>query len=219
MTKETFCFDNFFKDSEMATFEQAIEKNLPARPAPAINFGPFAGHVMAEYVNLINATEAIDLLMGRLQQVFDEPIYLNYFSLVKLFKPWDIHSDFYLNLCPDGQKPHFTLLIPMDNVPSRTIIFDQYTSSSSDFFDYKSEHEPVENTVDEQFWQENLSMCWPHDRSYVTIKQVMPWQRRGQLQGFHRKYFHSSDNFHEKFSQPKCFLNVRLCTDADKNFT
>ena len=50
----------------------------------------------------------------------------------------------------------------------------------------------------EKFWEENLSMCWPQDREYVSLKQVMPYQRRGQIHGWPCKYFHSSDNFHTR---------------------
>jgi len=215
MIDETFCYDNFFTDEDLKIFERAIEQNLPGEQH-FINEGPFAGNLIAEYVNIIHDQSAKDLLLRRIQPLFDRAIYLNYFSMVRLHKPWDIHSDFYLHQSPAGQRPFYSLLIPLDDVPSRTIIFDQFTNSYTDFYNYKLEHDPVDNPVDEQFWKENLSMCWPQDRDYVTVKKVMPWQQRGQVQGFDRKYFHSSDNFHERFSEPKCFINARLCTDANK---
>lgn len=211
--QDTFCYENFFSHNEMSVFDSAVERNLPGKQYH-VDHGPFAGNLIAEYVNLMQDQPALSLLQHRIPSLFDQAVHIAHFCRVKLYFPWDIHTDYYLDLCAPGTVPYYNLLIPLDNVPSRTIIFDQYTNSYTDFYTYKQHHDPVENPIDEDFWNENLSMCWPHDRPYVSLKQVMPWQRRGQLQGFHRKYYHSSDNFHTRFSEPKCFLNVRLDIDA-----
>lgn len=214
MVQETFCFDDFFSEDDLNLFESAVERNLPGKVQTAKE-GPFAGYLIAELVDIITDSHAVDLLMRRIAPVFQyKKIYLSWLNKTILYKPWDIHSDYYLYRCPPGKMPYYTLLIPLQDVPSRTVIFDQYTESYNDFASYKKDHLPVDNPIDETFWNENLNMCWPQDRMYVTIKKTMPWQSRGQLQGFDSRYFHSSDNFHQRLSGPKCFLSANLWIDA-----
>lgn len=116
--------------------------------------------------------------------------------------------------CDPGHVPYYNFLIPLGDFQSRTIVFDQYSTEFNNFSDYKNTHSTVANPPSQEFWQENLSMCWPQDREYVTVKSALPYQHRGQLIGFPSKYFHSSDNFHTRFSEPKVFLQIRTQTPA-----
>jgi len=210
ITEECFCIDNFLSEEELANVEKTIVTNESGRDFVVPN-GPWAGKLTANYVNLID-TDLVDYFNSKLADVMPRTFNIVGLQRIKLFLPWDVHSDVYMNEISKGHEPYYNLLIPLDNVLSRTIIFDQTTDGPTDFYSYKQTHAPVADPVDEQFWQEHLSMCWPEDRQYVTLKKDMPWQRRGQLNGFPIKYFHSSDNFHTKFNEPKCFIQIRLET-------
>ena len=210
ITKECFAIDNFFSEEEVQTIEKTIADNEPGKDFIVPN-GPWAGKLTANYVNLIN-TNLVQYFTDKLKSVLPCSFNIVGVQRIKLFLPWDVHSDFYMNEISEGYVPYYNLLIPLDNIPSRTIIFDQTTDGPTDFYSYKLTHNPVDNPVDETFWQENLSMCWADDRKYLTLKAEGAWQLRGQLNGFPIKYFHSCDNFHTKFSEPKCFIQIRTET-------
>jgi hypothetical protein len=213
MVNEIFCYDNYFSDEDMAVIEEAVVKNLPGEDG-IHPYGPFANQLMVHYVNLFNKnlknTDLKQWFTTKLSPVFSKEFTIGSATRIKLFLPWDIHNDYYPDRCEDNSEPYYNILIPFDDVPSRTIIFDQFSTEYSDFSKYKDTHNPVPNPPSEEFWQENLSMCWPQDRQYVTVKKIMPWQRRGQLQGFPCQYFHSSDNFHTRFTGPKSFIQLRI---------
>lgn len=204
-------YDNFFSEEDLARIEESVSRRGPGTDQ-IFSYGPFADQLIANSIQLNGDHELIAWLHDRIATTVDRPFVINKIIRVRLFLPWDIHCDFYQDQCQPDHRPYYCFLAPLDNVQSRTIIFDQETNGSDDFSDYKQTHSKSTNPPSEEFWQENLSMCWPQDREYVSIKKIMPWQTRGQLNGFPCQYFHSSDNFHTRFSQPKDFIQIRTGT-------
>jgi hypothetical protein len=205
---EIFCIDHFFSESDMAQIERSISLKEPGEDVVVLH-GPFADKLIANYIVLKDDKELISSLTDKISKALPDKFNIISLTRVKLFLPWDIHSDYYKNECRDGHLPYYNFLIPLDDVNSSTVIFNQTTEDSPDFYSYKQNNQPVDDPVDEQFWNENLSMCWSHDRPYVSLRAWLPLQRRGQLLGFPSKYFHSSDNFHTKFPEPKSFIQIR----------
>ena len=208
---DCFSYENFFSAEDLTRIEESVHRHEPGVDQ-VMPYGPFANQLIANSVPLNDEIELIAWLHDRIKPTVDQPFVINRIMRVRLFLPWDVHSDFYQSQCQPGHKPYYCFLIPLDNVQSRTIIFDQATDGSDTFSDYKQLHGKSINPPSEEFWQENLSMCWPQDREYVSIKKIMPWQTRGQLNGFPCQHFHSSDNFHTRFSQPKDFIQIRTGT-------
>ena len=89
-------------------------------------------------------------------------------------------------------------------------IFDQRSSGYNEFWKYKKENSPVPGPVSQDTWDQYLSMCWPDDRLWLTIKEILPAQQAGQIVAFKRDLFHSSDNFHLRKVGPKHFLQIIL---------
>lgn len=207
---EIFCIDDFFSDSDMNQIQQSISLKEPGRDY-LVPHGPFAGKLIANYVKIIDDTQVISDLTKKISTVMSHKFNIISADRVKLFFPWDIHSDYFQRDCTKEHKPYYNFLIPLDNVESRTVVFDQYSVNDDDFafFVYKQQHQPLTNPISAQFWGENLSFCWPQDREYLSLRKHLPLQKRGQLQAFPSKYFHSSDNFHTKFSSPKSFVQLR----------
>jgi hypothetical protein len=188
-------------DSLVTTREPGKDMILP--------YGPFANKLIANYVGLKDDIQLMLMLTDKISKIMPNKFNIISLNRVKLFFPWDIHSDYYKNECSSGHEPYYNFIIPLDDFNSRTVIFDQTTNDDPTFMHYKTKNQPVDNPISETFWNENLSMCWPHDRPYVSLRECLPLQRRGQLLGFPSKYFHSSDNFHTKFSKPKLFIQLR----------
>lgn len=212
MNEEIFCIDHFFNVTDLSYINQHLNYLGPGNDY--VNHeGPFKDQLIANYINLTTDSDLMLWLQAKLAGTIAKPFIINTAIRVKLYLPWDIHSDYYIKHCSEGNLPYYNFLIPLDDFESRTIIFDQYTTNDPNFNEYKKTHQPVENHPDQEFWDNNLSMCWAHDRQYVSIKKILPWQRTGQLVGFPSKYFHSSDNFHTKFNYPKIFLQIRTETN------
>ena len=209
--EDYFSIDNFFSEKEMLKFDEIIldleNKGLGKDSIPP--WGPFKDQLVVNYLPLKN-TEIAKIVFNKISPLFPKNIIFNNIDRNKLFLPWDVHADYFIHTCQAGYEPYYTLLIPLNNVNSRTIIFNQTTDGPDDFSTYKETHEHIENPISEEFWRENLSMCWDHDRKYLSLKAAGEYQRRGQLNAFHRKYFHSSDNFHLRLTEPKSFIQVRI---------
>lgn len=200
---------DFFTASDLAKFESVIAK-LGTGVDRIVPHGPFANQLITNYLDLNGDLELRHWVSGFITDLLDLPISVESITRIKLFLPWDIHADFYLDRCQPGFQPYYNFLIPLEDIDSATIIFDQCTDGSNDFSEYKQIHGKTEDPVDLEFWNDNLSMCWPHDREYVSLKHVMPRQRRGQLLGFPRRFFHSSDNFNVKHGKSKSFVQIRV---------
>lgn len=201
--------ENFFCDTDLERFNISAAK-FGAGFDSVVKHGPFADHKIANYVDLITDIDLVSALTARFQDLMGNATIISTLAKVTLFFPWDIHADFYLDRCTLGYTPYYNFLAPLEDVESRTIIFHQTTQGPNDFHTYKQNNEKTDYPVDPEFWQENLSMCWEEDREYVSLQHVMKHQRKGQLLGFPRKFFHSSDNFHLRGIQSKSFLQIRI---------
>lgn len=211
MMQEIFCHKSYFDSADVEFMIRSVAKHSPGEDI-VLDYGTFPNCKIANIGLLKNDLEFVNWMIKKLQPAFDLDIVLNSMTNVLLFKPWDIHSDFFLDTCAPGDRPYYNCLIPLEDAPSRTIIFDQKTSGANDFYIYKAHNHPVSTPIDEQFWNDNLDFCWPVDRQYLTVKQILPYQRTGQLNAFPRQYFHSSDNFHHRMDKPKHFIQVRIDT-------
>lgn len=210
--KTHFSIENFFSNDDLLVYETAIKQHEPGvdRITP---HGPFSNQLISNYVNFIDDYHALSLTKAKFNLLFDnfESNYkISCLMRVKLFLPWDVHNDLHLKSVAPGFRPLYNFLIPLEDVESRTIVFDQYSRDYNDFHTYKTSHHPVDNPIDLDIWEKNLSMCWPEDRLYLSLNTIMPYQRRGQLHAIAREQFHSSDNFHTKGIQSKSFIQVWL---------
>lgn len=208
---DILCINNYFTEPQLWLCEKNLEQIEASRAVHS--YGVFPNQLIAEFKHLSHDQEIMNMFYSSFSELFNcdkKIIDIPSVYVTKLFLPWDVHSDLYLNYVKDGFRYGFNFLIPLHDVHSRTIIFDQWSETSNEFAEYKKVNSKVENPISEEFWQENLSMCWPIDREYLTIKKVLPYQKRGQLLGFNRKFFHSSDNFHVRGIKEKSFIQVRV---------
>lgn len=216
MNQDLIVIDNFLCEQELEVIEKSIQKLSDKEIPLRFPWGPFANQLISTKIQLHNESEVMSLLHQRICPLFDVETKIQNCSQQTLYLPWDVHTDYYQNFSSTGWKPYYNILVSLEDIDSTTIIFDQVTDGPTDFKSYKENHLPVADPIDQDFWDQHLSMCWPQDRQYLTLKKQMPAQRRGQLQAFPREYFHSSDSFHLKFpGRHKRFLQLLVdCKDA-----
>lgn len=208
MIHEPKLYDNFFTDEEVNTMDTSCRR-IGTDTDWIDQHGIWKGQLVGKF-KILNSHEAPEVfnLLGKVRQVFDREVMWTQVLYQELYKPWDIHTDWRL----DGAQynmftPMCIILIPFEDINSRTIFFKE-KANFKDFYKYKESNPKSTNPVPKEFWDENLDFCWPEDREYLTLDQVMPLQRKGQLYTFPRDVFHSSDNFHKKNDKPKRFLQV-----------
>jgi hypothetical protein len=215
--QEYLSIDDFWSDSELGYFEQAARLREGTHSRDRVPpHGPFANQLVSTTITFADDPVAVMMIRDRLRPIFGDDYEMPVLMETRLFLPWDIHCDYYPEDGSPGTLPWYNVLMPLEDMHSRTMIFDQETQASPDFHVYKHLHDKAPNPIDAEFWQQNLSMCWPHDREYVSLRAAMPYQRRGQLQAFRSNRFHSSDNFNVSCpGQVKRFVQIRLHASAD----
>ena len=179
--------------------------------------GIFKGQLISQqlHINHIDdmGTPAMSEILSKVRAIFDVPVTFRRVNYQTLHLPWDIHSDW---TEADRSESFYNILIPLHDVQSRTIIFDQRSSGTKHFYKYKETHARLDQPVSQELWDEHLSMCWPQDREYLSIKFICPYQRKGQLVGFLRDYYHSSDSFHLRGVGPKHFIQILVDKEIDR---
>jgi len=170
--------------------------------------GIFKGKIIARQTSLgVTDIQELTQILDKTLELFNHSAKIVTVTHNRLYFPWDIHTDL---IRADSYNPFYNVLIPLTDADSSTIIFNQYSTDYNEFYKYKQSHKQESNPIDLDTWNQNLSMCWPEDRLWLTIKQILPRQRAGQIVAFKRNFFHSSDQFHLRQNEPKLFLQVIL---------
>jgi hypothetical protein len=115
--------------------------------------------------------------------------------ILEAFIPFPIHNDV-LHVIPDSsQSRYYTLILPIEEVESKTFICKQ-TADSEYIDDYMKVNHPIEESqrFTQDFWEKNLSHCPPNQRQYVSHEFTFDWAL-GSLLAFDRRRFHVSSNF------------------------
>lgn len=167
--------------------------------------GIFKGQLIAQHLWITEHSSSFSRLIDQTLEYF-KPCRVIETLCVKLHLPWDIHTDM---VRPGARKPFYNVLIPLEPAESRTIVFDQQ-ADYNDFWLYKQQNPKTTDPVPQHVWDQWLDMCWPDDRLWLSIREIFPAQRPGQMIAFRRNFFHSSDNFHRRQSRPKHFIQMIL---------
>ena len=208
---DAFVIENFFGLKLIADLWQELEQ-FPAGEDFVDQHGIFKGQLIANQT-FIDSNKAGICLTEILKKVRDHlgiPVTWREIDFVKLYLPWDIHCDLVRS---DADRPFYNALIPLHDVDSRTVIFNETSPGYNHFWQYKNEHAKSSNPVPRDVWDKYLSMCWPEDREYLSVKSIMPVQRAGQLIMFKRNLWHSSDSFYLSGAAPKYFLQLIIDRD------
>ena len=137
-----------------------------------------------------------DLLDQKFQKVLPESQVFFHTHILESIIPYQLHSDF--DHCDlDSQISKYTFLIPLENYNSRTVVFNEYLTTTNEFEKYKQQQPmPDKLKLDPKFCMNNLSHLYPGDLKYLSLKETFEW-RKGDLFAMDRRYIHCSDNFNK----------------------
>jgi hypothetical protein len=202
---DIFVIDNFFNHQLIADVWHECQR------FKSVDFvdrhGVFKDQLISKqtHIDIKNTEPFLNILLEQIRSNFDRDVEWDEIVYSQLFLPWDIHCDL---IRPNTTNPFVNLLIPFNTVNSSTVIFNERSPGFNDFWKYKKDYQKQETPVPEDIWQKHLSMCWPDDREWLSIKEILPTQTVGQLIGFKRDLWHSSDSFHLKGVGVKHFLQI-----------
>lgn len=206
---DIFVVDNFFDCQLIANVWQECQQ------FESVDFvdhhGVFKDQLISKQtqIDIENTGPFLTILLEQVRANFDRAVKWDEIIYSQLFLPWDIHCDL---VRPNTTNPFVNLLIPFNSVNSSTVIFNERSPGFNDFCKYKKDYQKQQIPVPENVWNEHLSMCWPEDREWLSIKEILPTQTVGQLIGFKRDLWHSSDSFHLKGVGVKHFLQILVDT-------
>ena len=130
-------------------------------------------------------------------------------SLVDAYYAYGIHSDYLWEVDKNRNKiPHRTILIPLITGDVQTLVFNQY-GPYFHFIKYKDDHGilPKEKQISQSDFDEYLSHCWPQEKEYISVRNILPWTKGAAL-SFDRQFFHSGSNFRAKGIDSKKFIVI-----------
>jgi len=158
------------------------------------------GRLMADYVKWDyyddnpSAKKIRDLLDPRFQKIFPNQQTFFHSHILESVIPYQLHSDANQRDA-DIQTPLYTILIPLENYNSKTVIFNEYLLDTNDFQKFKQTHQPYSKfQLDPKFCSDRLFHIHPEHLKYVSLKETFDW-RKGDLFAMDRRYIHCSDNF------------------------
>ena len=200
-------YEDFFSIQEIESMDDVCRKLGTDIDYHAPDGNNFSGELLGKfrYITPENAP-LIYQILDRVLPLFPREVKINEIFYHNIYRPWDIHTD-YERKYP-GSNPAGLFCVPLEDIDSRTIFFDQ-RAKYNDFWRYKESHDVLEDCLSEDFWNEHLDFCWPEDRQYLSSSYPLtPYHRKGQCIFIPRDLFHSSDNFHDRCPVPKRFLQV-----------
>ena len=144
-----------------------------------------------------------DIIGARLKDIFGKETVFQELWILDEYHPLGLHTDAHQLVPTDDQLLYYTMLIPLEDLDSCTIITNQYhevdySSPGSEVLlaDYLKHTRPLpkEQRITEEFWKANLIHTPLLARPFFSLDQIFKWNR-GSLLAFDRRRWHASDNF------------------------
>jgi len=112
--------------------------------------------------------------------------------ILESFYPYELHTD--IGHAGSTNIGEYTILIPLDDYNSQTFVFNEYSTTSNEFEDFKKDYTgdlklkiPREDVL-------KLTHLHPKDVLHLSLKEKFIW-KKGNLFAFDRRYYHCSDNY------------------------
>jgi hypothetical protein len=147
-----------------------------------------------------------EIMSPKIKQHFGSDLVADTGHVLNSTLPYGIHTDVMSNFDPDGPlDPAWTFLIPLENVDSHTITFNEQCYECKTVVEWASRYQvEPKNMITEDEYQKYFSHVSLDEISYLSIDCVFPWQdNRGTLFAADRRKFHVSDNYKKTGLQGK----------------
>ena len=198
MQIDTRTIDNFLSSEELATIEEMVMKIVPHEN---FNVTPGGGQVKSGDYYVFDyydpAFQSIKhILDPKLSAEFGPNLFMEQIHIFDCVDPYRVHSD----IANGGKKspvhtdPAWTLIIPLEDFDSSTVVFEE-GSNIKDPYDYIKSIPPYDPPrIDAETYRKYFSHIPAHVFNWLTIEDIFKW-KKGSMFAADRFKFHTSDNF------------------------
>lgn len=199
--------ENFLTDDEIYAIEVNFRKFYDTYLWKEPTENNTIAHSLYWYPGDSYKETLLEFINSKIEKVFGKNICDNW-HILNAYKPYGIHTDSLDDevICDTHKALEqydfgWTFLIPLDNYPTHTIIFNEQSERmkvSSKWIERESRSKQF--SISEDTYNQYLTHQSKDLVDYYSIEMVFPW-KKGNLLAMPRKSFHCSDNFSAK----KCF--------------
>jgi hypothetical protein len=195
----TKIIDNFFTDSEVNYLLSLLEK-YPEQNGKTIGTDPQLPYDMLEREVLAFGDEpefesAVAMMRQKIDRWFGPEVIIGGWHILTSYFPYRAHTDALFGEYGFDENNYaaWTLVIPLDDYDSHTILFDQYSFQTKLVPEYVKTHEPLD-IIDEYTYNKYLSLEALESMRYFSIDSIYKW-KKAKCFAASRYKFHASDNF------------------------
>lgn len=200
MNIDTRTIDNFLSDEEIKKAEDFIMTTC----TPWENWNPAnnkEGRVMSGHYYVFNYYDEKnkiikDILEPKFVKEFGSSLYIQQIHIFDSYDPYNIHSDVDSGgeIVPTAPIPAWTFIIPLFDVESHTIVFNEQDPVKSPEHYIKNTQPFDKPSIDIETYKKYFSHTSYNLFRYLTIEEIFKW-KKGSLFAASRFKFHTSDNF------------------------
>jgi hypothetical protein len=183
--------DNFLTNLEILSIEKNICNHIHTRTIPYYLDNKLTSNsIFWDYYGL---TEVFNILDNPLKKLLKISFKVQSARILDSRNPYKLHTDY--NHSGDQTVPAYTIIIPLEDYDSQTIVFNEFMEMTNEFEDYKKVNSPFENLqLDPKFCAKRLSHLHPSDLKYLSLLDTFDW-KKGSMFAMDRRNFHCSDNY------------------------
>lgn len=198
MDINTFTVENFLSESEIDIIEGHVMKSdlihLNYNPTPS-GQQVFSGtYYLFDYYQQQNKI-VYDILQPKLEKCFPKNLYVQQIHIFDSVDPYNIHSDVdSAGILSPGHSYAWTLIIPLFDVNSHTIVFNEGSETKVPQ-EYIDSNPPfAAPSIDYDTYKKYFTHAPYSYFRWLSIEDIFEW-KKGSLFAASRFKFHTSDNF------------------------
>lgn len=212
MDIDTRIIKDFISESEISEIESIVERESTGMVYNDYNHPE--GHHVSDTWSFQLETKAFErvneILRPKINENFGSDLIVNQSHILHSFYPYGVHTDVLAGGfdLTGPYEPAWTLLIPLDNFDSHTILFEEECVELKEVQQWVEKYniQPKYNISDEQYQKYFTHHYKPH-LDYLTIEEIFPWQgNKGTCFAASRKKFHCSDNYLDKTTTKRAII-------------
>lgn len=216
----TKIIDDFFTEDEVSYLLSLLDE-YPERNGKTIGIDPQLSKdtLEKEILSFDNEPEfqtAIVMMRDKIDRWFGPEVIIGGWHILTSYFPYRAHNDALFGEYGFDENNYaaWTLVIPLDDYDSHTILFDQHSCSTKFVPEYIKTHEPIDK-ITEYEYDKYLSLEAMESMRYFSIDTAYKW-KKARCFAASRYKFHGSDNFLQNGIPYK--RGVIVWTAAPNNF-
>lgn len=200
---------NFLSDHEVDIIKKCDgydPKNIMTREFHP-NFGPNTAELSVWGLGNSLYMEARAIFLNAIKKHVGNDIILNTWHILTAYFPYRAHTDGLYGEYGLDEKAFpngYTLVIPLEDYDSYTIVYDQYQINDKSITTFTTNNDPIDS-IDDEFYEKYLTHEARDNMRYFSVNTVFPW-KKGDCLIMDRFQWHGSDHFHTKIPEKKAII-------------